>query len=152
MSKARSRKRFRNPIGILIIVYKGVLGAAELAIGAVLLIPSLHPAALFHRLTAEELREDPSDRFVALVSRHLPSLIAHRYLVAVGLVVLGVAKLVAAVAMWQGKDWGPYLLLVLVVLLLPFDIRQAVVDPTAAHVLLAAANLAVAGVLVIVSR
>jgi hypothetical protein len=38
------------------------------------------------------------------VSRHLPSLLQHRGLVAVGLIVLGLAKLVAVATMWRATD------------------------------------------------
>ena len=53
----------------------------------------------------------------------------HRGLVAVGLIVFGLAKLVAAAAMWEGQEWGGYLLAATVALLLPFDVRQAVTSP-----------------------
>jgi hypothetical protein len=33
-----------------------------------LAVPSFDPQATFARLSAEELREDPGDRFVALIS------------------------------------------------------------------------------------
>jgi uncharacterized membrane protein (DUF2068 family) len=73
----------------------------------------------------------------------------HRGQVAVGLGLLGLAKLVAAAPMWQGQEWGGYLLTATVaLLLLPFDLRQAVADPTVAHVLPAAANSAALVVLV----
>lgn len=89
---------------------------------------------------------------MALVSRHLPALLHHRGLVAVGLVVLGLAKLVAAAAMWEGQEWGGYLLAATVALLLPFDVRQAAASPTAGHVLLAVANAAVLVVLMLLLR
>jgi hypothetical protein len=142
------RTRFRRPLGLLIMGYKAALGLAEVTVGGFLALPGFDPRATFARLSAEELREDPGDHFVALVSRQLPSLLQHRGAVAAGLIVLGVAKLVAAGAMWQGREWGGYLLAVTVTLLLPLDVRQAVVSPTAGHVLLAAANLAVVIVLV----
>jgi uncharacterized membrane protein (DUF2068 family) len=89
---------------------------------------------------------------VALVSRHLPALLHHRGLVTVGLVVLGLAKLIAAAAMWEGQEWGGYLLAATVALLLPFDVRQALVSPTTSHILLAVANAAVLVVLVLLLR
>jgi uncharacterized membrane protein len=122
--------------------YKAILGLSEVVVGVLLAVPSFDPQATFARLSAEELREDPGDRFVALVSRHLPALLHHRGLVAVGLIVFGLAKLVAAAAMWEGQEWGGYLLAATVALLLPFDVRQAVASPTASHVLLAVANAA----------
>jgi hypothetical protein len=49
-----------------------------------LAVASFDPQATFARLSAEELREDPGDRFVTLVSRHLAGLLHYRGLVAVG--------------------------------------------------------------------
>jgi uncharacterized membrane protein len=146
------RMRFRRPLGVAVMAYKAVLGLSEVVVGALLAIPRFDPQATFARLSAEELREDPGDRLVALVTRHLPSLLHHRGAVAVGLILLGLAKLVAAAAMWEGKEWGGYLLAVTVALLLPFDLRQAVVYPTASHLLLAAANVAVLVVLLLLLR
>jgi uncharacterized membrane protein len=136
------RTRFRRPLGVGVMAYKAILGLSELVVGILLAVPSFDPQATFARLSAEELREDPGDRFVALVSRQLPALLHHRGLVAVGLIVFGLAKLVAAAAMWEGQEWGGYLLAATVALLLPFDVRQAVTSPTASHVLLAVANAA----------
>src|SRR5215211_5474633 len=143
------RTRFRRPLGVAIMLYKATLRISEIAGGGLLAGPSFDPRATFARLSAEELREDPGDRFVALVTRHLPSLLHHRGLVAVGLIMLGLAKLVAAAAMWEGHEWGGYLLAGTVALLLPFDVRQAVASPTVGHALLALANATVLVVLVL---
>jgi hypothetical protein len=67
-------------------------------------------------------------------------------------VLLGLAKLAAAAAMWEGQEWGGYLLAGTVALLLPFDLRQAVVDPTWSHVLLTMANATALVVLVLLVR
>jgi uncharacterized membrane protein len=155
MKRARpdeQRTRFRRPLGVAVMAYKAILGLSEIAVGLLLAVPSFDPQATFARLSAEELREDPGDRFVALVSRHLPALLHHRGLVAVGLVVLGLTKLVAAAAMWEGQEWGGYLLAATVALLLPFDVRQAAASPTPGHILLAVANAAVLIVLVLLLR
>jgi uncharacterized membrane protein (DUF2068 family) len=146
------RTRFRRPLGVAVMTYKAALGLSEIVVGVLLAVPSFDPQATFARLSAQELREDPGDRLVALVSRHLPTLVHHRGLVAAGLVVLGLAKLVAAAAMWEGQEWGGYLLAATVALLLPFDLRQAAVDPTWSHVLLAVANTAVLVLLVLLLR
>jgi hypothetical protein len=100
------RTRFRRPLGVAVMAYKAVLGLSEIAVGVLLAVPSFDPQATFARLSAEELREDPSDRLVALISRHLPALLHHRRMVAVGLILFGLAKLVAAAAMWEGQEWA----------------------------------------------
>jgi len=51
--------------------------------------------------------------------------------------------------MWEGQEWGGYLLTATVALLLPLDLRQAVVSPTVGHVLLAVANTTALVVLVL---
>ena len=155
MSLARpdgQRTRFRRPPGVAVMAYKAVLGLSEIVVGILLAVPSFDPQATFARLSAEELREDPGDRFVALIGRHLPALLHHRGLVVVGLIAPSLAKLVAAAAMWEGQEWGGYLLAATVALLLPFDLRQAVVAPTVGHVLLAVANAAALAVLVLLLR
>jgi uncharacterized membrane protein (DUF2068 family) len=146
------RTRFRRPLGVVVMAYKAILGVSEIVVGVLLAATRFDPQATFAWLSAEELREDPSDRFVALISRHLPALLHHRGLVAVGLIMLGLAKLVAAAAMWEGQEWGGYLLAATVALLLPFDLRQAVASPTPGHILLAATNAAALVVLVLLVR
>jgi uncharacterized membrane protein len=146
------RTRFRRPLGVVVMAYKAILGLSEVVVGVLLAAPGFDPQATFARLSAEELHEDPGDRFVALISRHLPALLHHRGTVAVGLILLGLAKLVAAAAMWEGQEWGGYLLAATVALLLPFDLRQAVASPTPGHILLAATNAAALVVLVLLVR
>jgi hypothetical protein len=72
--------------------YKAALGLSEMLVGVLLAVPSFDPQATFARLSAEELREDPGDRFIALIGRHLPALLHHRGLIAVGLITLGLAS------------------------------------------------------------
>jgi hypothetical protein len=66
--------------------YKAILGLSEVVVGVLLAVPSFDPQATFARLSAQELREDPGDRLVALVSRHLPSLPRYRAPLAIGLI------------------------------------------------------------------
>src|SRR5215213_3370397 len=83
------RSRFRRPLGVAVIAYKAALGLSEITVGVLLAIPSFDPEATFAQLSAEELREDPSDRLIALISRHLPALVHHRRMVAGGLILFG---------------------------------------------------------------
>jgi uncharacterized membrane protein (DUF2068 family) len=126
-----------------LITYKALFGLGELVLGVLLLFPGFNITRVFHQLTAEELREDPTDRWVALISRHLPSLIQHRVPVAVGLLVLGIMKLVAAGAMWEGKEWGRYLLLAVGVAALPLDLRQAIIHPSPGEMIVLILNVLV---------
>jgi uncharacterized membrane protein (DUF2068 family) len=142
---------FRRPLGLAVMAYKAI-GVSEIVVGVLLAAPSFDPQATFARLSAEELREDPGDHFVTLVTRQLPSLLAHRGWVAAGLVLLGLAKLVAAASMWEGQEWGGYLLAARSRCSCPLDLRQAVASPTPGHVLLATANVAVLIALLLLLR
>jgi uncharacterized membrane protein (DUF2068 family) len=147
-----SHPEFRTPLVIALITYKAVFGLGELVVGVLLLIPDINIAKTFRALTAGELREDPTDRWVALMSRHLPSLIQHRTLVAVGLLILGVLKLVAAGAMWEGHEWGRYLLLAVVAAALPLDVRQAIIHPSPGEIVLLILNVLVVIILATILR
>jgi hypothetical protein len=142
------RRRYRNPLGYALMAYKGLLGLGEVAVGLLVSMPFLDTVALFRRLSAEELREDPGDRLVGFLSRHLPSLMAHRGTVAAALLVLGVAKVAAAIGLYNGKEWGRYLLAALVVALLPLDVRAALLHPRAGQLIVLAVNMVVALVLI----
>ena len=54
------RTRFRRPLGLLIMGYKAALGLSEILVGTLLAFPGFDPQAIFARLSAEELREDPA--------------------------------------------------------------------------------------------
>jgi len=148
----RQRTRYRRPLGVAVMAYNAVLGLSEIVVGVLLAVPSFDPQTTFARLSAEELREDPGDHLVAPVSRPLPSLLHHRGLIAVRLILFGRAKLVAAAAMWEGQEWGGHLLAATVPLRLPFDLRQAVIDPTIGHILLATGDAVALVVLVLLLR
>ncbi len=148
-SADEDRHRFRRPLALAAMAYKALLALGELVAGVALAIPSFHIAAVFHRLAAGELREDPGDAFVAFVSRHLPSLIAHRQPVAVALILLGSAKLIAAAGMWYGKEWGRYLLAAIVIGFLPLDVYAAVENPSLVRFLFVVANVGAAWLLTV---
>jgi hypothetical protein len=63
------RTRFRRPLKVAVTAYKASLGLSEIVVGVLLAVPSFDPQVTFARLSAEELREDPGDHLVALVSR-----------------------------------------------------------------------------------
>jgi hypothetical protein len=154
MSRARpdeQRTRFRPPPALPSWPTRPPLGFSEILVGGLLADPGFDPGDLRPAVGRGTAR-GPRRPLRRLVSRHLPALLHHRGLVAVGLVLFGLAKLLAAVAMWEGQEWGGYLLAASVALLLPFYLRQAVTSPTPGHVLLAAANAAALVVLVLLLR
>jgi uncharacterized membrane protein len=90
---------------LVFIAYKSLFGVEEIVLGVVLLIPSFDILRLPHHIVAEEVREDPTNPFVALLTRHLPTLLQDRISIGVVFVSIGAAKLVAATGMWMGRSW-----------------------------------------------
>jgi uncharacterized membrane protein len=145
---AIDRRRFRTPTGYVVMGYKTALGVAELAAGVALTIPPLDPITRLRRWSLAERRYDPNDLLAGFVTRHVPAVLPHRWLVVAILLILGAAKVTAATAMFYGREWGLLLLIAVVVAALPFDIYEAAVRPSIWHGLFAAANLLAAAVLV----
>lgn len=123
--------------------YKVLLGFGELVAGVALAVPAFDPLPRFRTWAAAERRHDPNDLLAGIVSRHVPSFLPHRGLVVAILLVLGLAKLIAATAMFYGREWGVVLLAAIVAAALPVDVGEAAVHPSVWHVLFAAANAVV---------
>jgi len=152
MAPPVDRRRYRTPVGYVVMAYKLLLGVAELVAGVALAVPAFDPLPRFHRWATAELRHDPNDLLAGFAVRHIPALLPQRALVVAILLVLGLAKIVAATAMFSGYEWGVLLLIGIVVAALPFDIRAAIVHPSIGHALFVVANLLVVAVLVMMRR
>jgi hypothetical protein len=132
--------------------YKLLLGVAELGAGLTLIVPAFDPLPRFHRWATAERIHDPNDLLAGFVVRNVPSFLPHRILVVLILLILGLAKVVAAVAMFYGYEWGVLLLIGIVTAALPVDIRAAVTHPSIGHAMFVTANVVVVALLVMMHR
>ncbi|SRR6266404_1458099 len=85
-----------------IIIYKFVLGLLEFLLGA---------SIIFGRFESNELLED-----------FVPYLFKHRQYIIITLVILGLAKMIAAIGLAYKKMWALDLLLGVTILILPFQL------------------------------
>ncbi|MEO7803355.1 MAG: DUF2127 domain-containing protein [Actinomycetota bacterium] len=130
--------------------FKFLSGTAEFAAGLSLLIlpPSLL-TIIFNLASAEEMREDPTDAMVLFIQHRLPQLLGTKHMFAIGLILLGMVKIVGSVGLLRRKAWAYKLLVVILVALIPFDAFHLANKMSALSLGLFAANVLVLGLLLL---
>jgi uncharacterized membrane protein len=115
---------------LLIASYKIVTGTAEIVFASLLLFLSSEGLQnIVDGFTAEEGREDPSDLIVLFVQHHLPDILSGKGVFAIALLTLGVLKVIGGIGFVFKKDWGFWLVVALLAVLLPADVRELVIRP-----------------------
>jgi uncharacterized membrane protein (DUF2068 family) len=132
--------------------FKLVTGALEL-VGAVALLV-LGQGTIRHGLDllASKAGQDSDDRFLMNVHQRLPHLLGNKGFVAAGLLALGITKVVAAIGLLLHKPWGYYATVILLAVLLPADLYHVFAKPTPVSDAMAAANVAILVVLVLLRK
>ncbi len=109
--------------------FKLAFGVLELATGIVwLLVAPGFVQEQLRSLVAWMASQQPGNPFVQLLERQLPTLFAHAWLVAIGLILLGAVKVAGALGFLTGWPWGYWLFVASLAVLLPMDVRSAAAD------------------------
>ena len=116
-------------VSVYIVVYKFVLGLFELSAGVTIAIAGAHIYQIYQASVLKELSEDPHDLLARLSETVVPNVLAHHSYVAIYLVVLGLAKVIGAIGLVYKQDWGVDLLVLLTILLAPFQIVILILHP-----------------------
>ncbi len=116
-------------VSVYIVAYKFILGLSEFLGGVVIgffgsRIYQVYQASLF-----KELSEDPHDLLARLSESVVPSVLTHNTYVVIYLLVLGLAKMVGAAGLIYKQNWGVDLLVVLTILMAPFQVINLVLHP-----------------------
>ncbi len=109
-------------ISKFIIIYKLILGAIEIILGVGIILFGRQIATEYQKYKVRELIEDPRDLFITITSKITPYLSKHIRLVIFILIILGVIKIIGAIALLKKKHWGLDLLIGLTFILLPFQL------------------------------
>jgi len=118
-----------------IIVYKFLFGLVEFSVGITILIFGHQALSIYKLYVQNELAEDPHDLIVHVSEGFVPGLLAHNTFLAIYLMLLGGAKMVGAVGLIFGKNWGVDLLVGLTTLMLPFQLIALIAHPSIADFL-----------------
>lgn len=112
-----------------IILYKFLLGFAESASGIGLWLFGSKIYQIYHVSIIRELSEDPNDILAHFSQKIVPNLLTHNAFIIIYLVILGSAKIVGAVGLVYRQNWGVDLLVVLTILMAPFQIVNMIIHP-----------------------
>ena len=105
-----------------IIGYKFALGIIELLLGIGILLLDGKVLAIYRILHSFEFFDDPNDLFIRILGVLIPYIVQHRIAIILILFFIGMVKIVSCIAIWMDKTWGVHLLLLLMLVLLPFDL------------------------------
>ncbi len=116
-------------VSIYIVVYKFVLGLSEFGAGVTIAFFGSALYRVYESSLIKELTEDPHDVLARLSEMVVPNLLTHSGFVVIYLFVLGLAKMIGAIGLVYKQDWGVDLLVVLTILMAPFQIVGLILHP-----------------------
>jgi len=114
-------------ISVYIIVYKFVLGLAELLSGLVLVFYGSTIYQVYQAGMIKELSEDPHDLLANLSVGVVPNLLTHNTYLVIYLLILGAAKIAGAIGLIYKQNWGVDLLVGLTIILAPFQMVNIII-------------------------
>ncbi len=117
-------------VSIYIVVYKFLLGLFESASGVMLAFFGARLYRYYEASLLKELSEDPHDVLARLSESVVPNVLTHNNYVVIYLLVLGLAKMIGAIGLIYKQNWGVDLLVVLTILMAPFQVVSLIIHPS----------------------
>lgn len=114
-----------------IIAYKFAFGLVEFLLGAGVTLFGRKALIWYRAYAIQELSEDPHDLLVRLTQSIVPNVLTHRTTLAIYLIVLGVAKIAGAIGLMYKRNWGADLLVVITLIMFPFQFVALIRHPSA---------------------
>ncbi len=116
-------------VSIYIVVYKFLLGLFESSGGLIIAFFGSRIYAIYEASLFKELSEDPHDLLARLSESVVPNVLTHNNYVVIYLLLLGLAKMIGAIGLIYKQNWGVDLLVVLTLLMAPFQIVNLILHP-----------------------
>ncbi len=113
-----------------IIAYKFILGLLETVLGLGIIIFGKKLFEVYLNFRNNELLEDPHDLLASTTEKVVPYLFMHRDYVILVLLLLGLSKMIGAWGLWHHKHWGLDILVVVTIILLPFEVLNLIRHPS----------------------
>ncbi len=131
-------------ISRLIIAYKFILGLLETLLGIGTIIFGRRIYEIYVNFKNNELLEDPHDLLVFIAEKIVPYIFAHQGYVVFILLLLGITKIIGSVGLWYRKHWGLDVLIVVTIILLPFETYYLVTQPSVSKIVFFLINFLIA--------
>jgi uncharacterized membrane protein len=112
-----------------IILYKFILGLFEFLLGIATFFKGSKIYQIYQLDLVNELAEDPHDLLAHLSEGIVPHLLTHNTYLVIYLIILGSAKMLGAVGLVFKQNWGVDLLVILTLLMAPFQIINLIIHP-----------------------
>jgi uncharacterized membrane protein len=141
-------KAVERRISMYVPVYKFLTGFAEFSVAITIAFLGQRLFQAYHVRLLEELSEDPHDLLARLSEQVVPHVLNHNTYVVVYLLALGLAKMAGAIGLVYNKNWGVDLLVILTLLMAPFQVMSFVLNPNLFDLLYLIAGLLIAFYLV----
>ncbi len=116
-------------VSVYIIIYKFLLGLSEFGAGIAIGVFGAALYRVYQSSLIKELAEDPHDVLALLSERVVPGVLTHNGFIVAYLVILGLAKIIGAIGLIYRQNWGVDLLVVLTILMAPFQIVGLILHP-----------------------
>ncbi len=113
-----------------IVAYKFLFGLIEFLSGVGIATFGKNILSIYRLYVRQELMEEPHDLLIRFSEKVVPHILTHNGFILVYLILLGAAKMAGAVGLMYKQMWGVDLLIVLTVLLFPFQFITILFHPS----------------------
>lgn len=113
-----------------IIAYKFILGLLETLLGLGMLLFGSKISELYINFTNSELLEEPHELLALVLQSIVPFILEHQGTIILILLLLGITKVIGAIGLWYRKHWGLDILMVVTIILLPFELFSIALHPS----------------------
>jgi uncharacterized membrane protein len=131
-------------VSTYILVYKLILGLVEFAAGLAIAFFGSSIYGYYQTGLIKELSEDPHDVLAAISEKIVPNVLTHNTYIILYLIVLGLTKILGAIGLIYKQNWGVDVLVLLTILMAPFQIINLILHPNLFDLLYLAVGLLIA--------
>jgi uncharacterized membrane protein (DUF2068 family) len=122
-------KIVRPPSYVVLIFYKFAAGALEVLTATLFLLFGRQFSNFYQNFELAHVDQEPS-LYVRTVEHAVPFLLDHKMYIIVFLLTFGLGKIIGSIGLWYEKMWAIHMMIVLSMLLIPFELVDFISHPS----------------------